>query len=135
VIRRVVIGLLLLAAVGAFYAAGRNGNTDPEFADATGAVQQLIPAPNSPAVLRQAEIGIDLADGWTGELTINGVFIPDDQLRRVDPLNQILFTPGEGREIERLQAGRVTVIANVWRPIDGETREDGRPVSWSFSVV
>ena len=134
-LRRVVIGLLLLAAVGAFYVAGRNGNTEPEFADATGAVEQLIPSPGSPAVLRQAEIGIDLAEGWTGELTIDGVFIPDDQLRRVDPLNQILFTPGEGREIERLDAGRVLVVANVWRPIDGETREDARPITWSFSVV
>lgn len=134
-LRRVVIALLLLGALGAFWAAGIHGNTDPEIADAGGAVEAYIPIPNSPAVPRQAEIGIDLADGWTGELTINGTFIPEDQLRRVDPLNQILFTPGEGKEIERLEAGRVLVVASIWRPIDGETREDGRPITWTFSVV
>ena len=134
-LRRLVIGLLLLAALGAFYLAGRNGNTDPPPVATLGAVEALIPANGSPSVVRQAEVGIDLADGWTGELTIDGVFIPDDQIRRNDPLNQLFFTPGEGQEIERLDAGRVLVVASVWRPIDGETREDARQVSWTFSVL
>lgn len=133
--RRVVIGLLLLAALGAFWAAGIHGTTDPEPVLSQGAVEAFIPAPNSPAVLRQAEIGVDLATGWTGELVINGIPIPDDQLRRNDPLNQLFFSPGEGREIERLEAGRVTVVARIWRPVEGETRADAREVSWSFNVV
>jgi hypothetical protein len=135
VIRRLVIGLLLIGAVAAFYAAGVNGNTDPAPDITESAVEALIPENGSPSVLRQAEIGIDLAAGWTGDLTINGVPIPDDQLRRVDPLNQVLFTPGEDKEIERLNAGRVLVVANIWRPVDGETRADARTVAWSFSVV
>ncbi|HVM53220.1 MAG TPA: hypothetical protein VM262_08495 [Acidimicrobiales bacterium] len=133
--RRVVIGLLLLAAVGAFWAAGIHGTTEQQPILTQGAVEAFIPAPNSPSVVRQAEIGIDLAEGWTGELVINGIPIPDDQLRRNDPLNQLFFTPGEGREIERLDAGQVTVVARIWRPVDGETREQAREVSWSFAVV
>lgn len=134
-LRRVLIGLLVLAAVGAFWAAGIHGTTDPEPVLTQGAVEQFIPANGSPAVPRQQEIGVDLATGWTGELIINGTPIPDDQIRRNDPLNQLFFTPGEDQEIERLGAGRVTVTARIWRPVDGETRDDARTVTWTFSVV
>ena len=135
VLRRVVIGLLLVVAVGMFWLAGRNGNADPEPVISESAVEQLIPADGSPSVLRQAEIGIDLKDGWTGELSVNGVFIPEDQLRRNEPLAQIFFTPGPGKEIEQFRSGTVVVVASVWRPIDGETREDGRQVVWRFKVL
>ena len=133
--RRVVLGLLLVVAVGMFWLAGQNGNADPEPVVSESAVEQLIPADGSPSVLRQAEIGIDLKDGWTGELSVNGVFIPEDQLRRNDPLAQVFFTPGPGKEIERFDSGTVVVIASIWRPIDGETREDGRQVVWRFKVL
>lgn len=135
VLRRVVIGLLLVVAVGMFWLAGQNGNADPEPVISESAVEQLIPADGSPSVLRQAEIGIDLKDGWTGELSVNGVFIPEDQLRRNEPLAQIFFTPGPGKEIEQFRSGTVVVVASVWRPIDGETREDGRQVVWRFKVL
>lgn len=133
--RRVVLGLLLIVAVGMFWLAGRNGNADPEPVISESAVEQLIPADGSPSVLRQAEIGIDLKDGWTGELSVNGVFIPEDQLRRNEPLAQIFFTPGPGKEIEQFRSGTVVVVASIWRPIDGETREDGRQVVWRFKVL
>ena len=133
--RRVVLGLLLVVAVGMFWLAGRNGNADPEPVVSESAVEQLIPADGSPSVLRQAEIGIDLKDGWTGELSVNGVFIPEDQLRRNEPLAQIFFTPGPGKEIEQFRSGTVVVVASIWRPIDGETREDGRQVVWRFKVL
>lgn len=133
--RRVVLGLLLVVAVGMFWLAGRNGNADPEPVVSESAVEQLIPADGSPSVLRQAEIGIDLKDGWTGELSVNGVFIPEDQLRRNEPLAQIFFTPGPGKEIEQYRSGTVVVVASIWRPIDGETREDGRQVVWRFNVL
>jgi hypothetical protein len=132
--RRIVIALLLLSAVGLLYAAGRNGNTDPK-PIVTDMVEAVIPANGSPAVLRQAEIGIDLAAGWTGELNINGVPIPDDQIRRNDPLNQLFFSPGEGKEIEQLGAGRVFVVASIWNFAAGETRDDARQVTWAFTAV
>jgi hypothetical protein len=133
--RRVVLGLLLVVAVGMFWLAGRNGNADPEPLVTESAVEQLIPADGSPSVLRQAEIGIDLKDGWTGELSVNGVFIPEDQLRRNEPLAQVFFTPGPGKEIEQYRTGTVVVVASIWRPIDGESREDARQVVWRFTVL
>lgn len=135
-LRRAVIGLLLAAAAGAWFLAGRYGvDTTEELKVTDAAVEQLIPADASPNVLRQAEIGIDLATGWTGVLAINGVEIPEDQLRRNEPLNQVFYTPGEGKEIERLPAGPVVVVATIWRPVSGETRQDGRQVVWRFTVL
>jgi hypothetical protein len=133
--RRAVLTLLILVAFGMFWLAGHNGNADPKPTINEVAVEQLIPADGSPSVLRQAEIGIDLREGWTGELTVNGHFIPYDQIRRNEPLNQLFFTPGPGKEIERLDAGMVIVVANIWRPIDGETRDDARQVVWRFTVL
>jgi hypothetical protein len=133
--RRVVIGLLLVVVVGLFVVAGRNGAEERPAASVSAAVEYFIPASGSPSVLRQAEVGVDLATGWFGVLVINGVEIPEDQLRRVDPLSQVFFTPGEGRELERFPAGTVQAEALIWRPVDGETRDDARRVRWSFRVV
>jgi hypothetical protein len=135
VLRRIVLSLLLVVAVGMFWLAGRNGNADPEPTMSESAVEQLIPGDGSPSVLRQAEIGIDLKDGWVAELAINGVQIPADQLRTNGPLSQFFFTPGEGKEIEQFTSGSVIVVASIWRPIDGEAFEDARQVVWRFSVL
>jgi hypothetical protein len=99
-----------------------------------GAVEHLVPAPGSQTV-RQAEIGIDLVPEWTALLVVNGLEIPEDQLRRVDAQNQVFFTPGPGKDIEQLGAGVVQVTALIWRPVAGETRADAQPVRWSFRVV
>ena len=134
-LRRAVIGGLLLVAVGLFVLAGSKGADEVPATSISAAVQFLIPNAGSPSVLRQAEIGIDLEPGWVAVLQVNGIEIPEDQYRRVDPENQVFFTPGEGKEIEQLPPGRVTVTALAWRPVDGETRENARPITWSFSVV
>jgi hypothetical protein len=135
VVRRIVLSLLLLVGVGMFVLAGRNGKSASEPTVSDSAVEALIPDDGSPNVLRQAEIGIDLAPGWTADLAINGVSIPDDQLRRNEPLNQVFFTPGPGKEIEKLNAGEVIVVATIWKPTDGETRADARQVVWRFKTI
>lgn len=131
-IRRVVVTGMLLAALAGFvfaFSLGDDGtNTLP-----SDAVEHLIP-PRGDQVLRQTEIGIDLAPGWTGVLMVNGVEIPEDQLRRVDAQNQFFFTAGPGREFEELPPGTVEVTALIWRPVDGETRDDGERVRWTFAV-
>ena len=135
-IRRVVLSVLLVGGFGMFWLAGhvgQSGEVPPQATDT--AVEQLIPGDGSPNVLRQSEIGIDLADGWTATLAINGHDIPDDQLRINAPLNQFFFTPGPGKEIEKLNAGVVIVVAKIWKPIDGETRADARQVVWRFRTI
>ena len=135
-VRRVVLGLLLVAGFGMFWLAGHNGQSGevpPLATDA--AVEGLIPSDGSPNVLRQSEIGIDLADGWVASLAVNGREIPDDELRVNGPLHQFFFTPGPGKAVEKLNAGTVVVVANIWKPVDGETREDARQVVWRFRTI
>jgi len=132
--RRVVITTLLLFAVGLlFWAAQFTGDPDPPAAGVIdSAVEQVVPG-NGDAALRQGQIGIDLEPGWTAVLAVDGREIPEDQLRRNDPLNQVFFTPGEGQDIEELDPGPHLASALIWRTAS-QTRDDGRTVNWRFRV-
>lgn len=132
--RKLVMGGALLVAVVLIAIAGqlRGAPTDPPLRDA--AVEAFEPPDGSPGAIRQSRIGIDLVTGWTGVLVVNGIEIPEDQLDRNGPLNQVFFTPGEGKEIERLAPGAVEVTALIWRLV-GETRDDARSVVWRFRVA
>ena len=135
-VRRIVIAALLIVAGGmVWYSASIKGEpAPPTLTDS--AVEQLVPARDTPTAIRQAEIGIDLAPGWDADLVINGVDVPQDEERNNEPLSQVYFQPGEGKTIEALAPGEVTVTAIIWRPVDGQTRESGsRSVTWSFRVA
>jgi hypothetical protein len=135
-VRRVVIAALLVLAAGMIWYSGtvKGEPSAPSLTDT--AVEQLIPARDTPTAIRQAEIGIDLAPGWDADLRINGVDIPEDEERNNGPLNQVFFRPGKGQVIEALEPGPVQVTALIWRPTEGQTRERGsRAVSWTFRVA
>jgi hypothetical protein len=134
VLRRIVIAALLLTAGGLVWwsASFKAEPTSPTLTDA--AVEGLAPEDGTNA-LHQSTVMIDLAPGWDADLIINGIEIPQDQERNVAGQDQVIFTPGEGKELERLPAGLVRVTAIIWRPIDGQSRDSGsRSVSWSFQV-
>jgi len=136
VLRRVVITALLLLAGGlVWYSASVKGEPEPPSLTDT-AIEQLIPARDTPSALRQAEIGIDLAPGWDADLQINGVDIPEDEERENGSQDQVLFKPGEGKVIEALAPGVVQVTAFLWEPAKGQTHERGsHTVTWSFRVA
>ena len=138
-VRRAVIGVLLLVAGGLLWwsASFKAKPTSPSLTDS--AVEALIPENDTPNVLRQSTIGIDLKPGWDADLVVTtrgqSVDIPQDEERDVDAQNQVFFTPGNGKAIEELGPGLVQVTAIIWRPIDGQTREQGsRSVRWTFHV-
>jgi hypothetical protein len=132
---RILSVLGVLVAIGLVALSGRYQEKPVDPTSVDSAVERFIPADGSPSILRQAPIGIDLAEGWTAVLTINGVRIPEDEYRRNGPQNEVFFTPGEGKVIERLAAGPVVVSATLWRPVDGHTETSGsRSVSWRFRV-
>lgn len=133
-LRKVLTGALLLVAVAGFVYAFTMNNANTDIVPTGDAVEALVPADGS-QVLRQSEIGIDLAPEWTGVLQVNGIEIPEDQLRRVPAQNQVFFTPGPGQEIEELPAGRVQIVALIWRPVAGETSDDADTIRWSIQVA
>lgn len=133
-VRRAVPALLVVVALGLIVYAGTLGSGSEEIRITDEAVERLIPTDGTPVAVRQAEVGIDLAAGWTGVLSVNGREIPEDQLRRVEAQNEIFFQPGEGKEFEAFQAGTIVVEAEIWRTAS-ESRDDARSVVWSFGVA
>lgn len=131
VLRRLVLGLAAIGAVAALVLAVSESETGPDTRFTDSAVQQLIPK-RGDHVLRQAEVGIDLDTGYTGVLIVDGVEIPEDQYRRVDPLNQVFFMPGAGKEFEQFSPGELCVESLFWKI--GSARATGRSVRWCFNV-
>ena len=130
--RRVVLAVLLLVGFGVIVVAftrteTSGGADDVVVSGGDNAVEALIPGRNA-ETLSQIEVGIDLDDGWTGTLILNDVELPEDQINRVDALNQILHRPADG-----LESGRNCITAVVWR-VD-ESRDQGRNVPWCFEVT
>lgn len=148
--RRFIPPVLLLAGLSVFIMAFVVANTDDTTSLAVSgnpAIDRLIPSPNS-EVLRQTQIGIDLAPGFEAELIINDVPIPPDQINVLrsgeDPdlsnevagafsttLNQFLYQPLRGRAVPQLNSDLNCVVATFW-PIADPTNIE--TVEWCFTV-
>ena len=129
-VRIALVGLLLVAA-GGIYAITRQDSESSTNLD-SGVIQQLIPAEAS-QVPQQAQVGIDLADGYNASLAVNGVAIPDDQTDRIVAFNQVLFQPGPGKVFEKWDASVPTcVTATYWKY---DTPSATTPRTWCFTVV
>jgi hypothetical protein len=92
-------------------------------------IEHVIPAPGS-GILAQDDVGADLLDTYTGVLLIDGVEIPEDQLRINRPLGEVGFRPGEGKDIVRLEEGLHSATIVYW-PQD-RSRADAKSFTWQF---
>jgi len=95
-------------------------------------IERLLPG-ESDKTLQQGEVGIDLLSGWTADLRINEVPIPDDELDRVTELGLITFRPGPGKAVEYLLAGQNCATATYWQIATGPEQSFTR--TWCFSAV
>jgi hypothetical protein len=135
VVRRIfIVAVVAACLVGLVIAANRTDTGEPDIAQTGGqdVVEALLPAVDS-EVLRQAQIGIDLAPGWTGVLIINGTEIPEDQLTIVPELNQVFYQPADGKEVEQLLAGPNCIQAVVW--LIERNRGSGQTIDWCFRAT
>jgi hypothetical protein len=132
-----IAALLVVAALALWMALDSTQTGEDDQVDTIVAVPLdgfgVRPSPGS-NVLRQSEIGIDLRPGWDATLVVEGTEIPASQLRVVPPENQVFFTPGEGRVIERLNPGRTCVTAIYWESRLGRGVNDSEH-TWCFSVT
>lgn len=92
-------------------------------------IESVIPTPGA-GILAQDDVGADLVDTFTGVLLIDGVEIPEDQLRINKPLGEVGFRPGEGKDILRLEEGLHSATIVYW-PQD-RSREDAKSFTWQF---
>jgi hypothetical protein len=135
---KLVIVALLAVAAGALALAVATTNTggdDPVEVSGSVPLDGFGVQPRDGSeVLRQVEIGIDLLPGWEATLVVNGVEIPESELRIVGPENQTFFTPAPGRAVERLEPGRNCVTAIFWRSQTGRGAADGTH-RWCFQAT
>ncbi len=93
-------------------------------------IESVIPAPGT-GMLAQDDVGADLLDTFTGALLIDGLEIPEDQLRINRPLGQVSFRPGPGKDIARLEEGLHSATIIYW-PQDRSREDAARSFTWSF---
>lgn len=104
---------------------------NPRSTDLPVAIQAVLPEPES-NVLSQTDVSVDLAVGYTAELEINGVMIPEEQLFRVEALNQLSYEPRENKIVPRLLPDRNCVRVIYWLIAQGD--EDSRTFTWCFDA-
>lgn len=136
VLRRLLLAAIILGClVGIFYTgrAAVTGNDESSSA-LPDTVDRLIPASGS-EVLRQTQVGIDVAEGQDAYLLVNGVEIRDAEDGLIKDLGTglILFQPGEGRPVEALNPNQNCVVAFVYDELDGPSA--AQPVSWCFQAT
>ncbi len=127
-LQNVLLALAAVVAVNLLVAAVVIGGSD-EGPELPANIESLIPTPGA-AILAQDDVGADLADTFTGVLLIDGVEIPEDQLRINRPLGEVGFRPGPGNDIERLEEGLHSATIVYWPQDRG--REEAKEFTWQF---
>lgn len=136
-LRRIVIALAVLAALALLLLAAFMADTDSagrEVSVRGDAVESVTPARDA-EVLQQQPIQIDLATGWTGDLAVNGIAIPEDQLLRNEGSSIIGFQPGAGKIVESLEPGPNCAQATIWRVVEGPEGASAQVVEWCFEAT
>lgn len=96
-------------------------------------VEKVVPAPGG-LQRPQAEISVDLEDGYVGRLVIDNQAIPDDQLEKVLSLGQYTYRPGKGQTIEEFVAGTHNAEVFYW-PADETEPATPQSFKWEFRVT
>lgn len=143
---RILVVVAVALGVTAFVLAGLTADTDngdsvsvsgdPGQAVNLVGVEALLPG-DGDQVERQRKFGIDLTDGWAGELSLRppdgpAIAIPADQTETT-ALNVVQFTPGPGQVVETLTQGENCVVATIWSLIQGRDATE-RVEQWCFTV-
>jgi len=128
--RLIIIGALALAAA-LFGTAVVVYLGNPRTTDLPVAIQEVSPVAQSTALL-QSDVVVDLAAGYTAEIDINGVPIPEDEITEVLALNQLRFSPGAGQTLERLFTEQNCVRVNYWLIVQGP--QSAQTYTWCFDA-
>ena len=128
--KRLLQGLIAVVAIGGivYTFSGPTGDDNPEL---PAAVEAVSP-PGGDLDLRQTTISADLAPGYTGYLTWDGIEIPEDDLQRVDALNSVTLRPQPDSDYLTLEPGPHCAGVVYWRI--GQSSEDGQSYRWCFRL-
>ena len=138
-----IAGALALIVYG--FASAQTGDQAVEISDP--AIERVLPMPGA-LVLRQSQVGADLAPGYRDVLIIDGQEIPtqdaqatsnasNDVTVNYDAVfdlaqNTVLFLPREGATIEQFAPGDHQATIVYWKL--EESRDEAKTFSWKFKV-
>ena len=137
---RLIVSLAIAFGIVILGLAATSGAEDGEDISVTQnpAVDALIPDRES-EILQGDQIGIDLAEGYAGALTIEtsdgrNIPVPTDEIDSnfQDNLGRFLFRPGEGKVLDALPPQSNCVTATYWRVVNPE---DSQTIRWCFEVT
>jgi hypothetical protein len=146
-LRRLGASLLIAGALALIiygFASAETGDQAVEINDP--AIERVIPSRGS-LVLRQAQVGADLASGYRGVLVIDGNELPTEDVQtaganpsagpitgaQFDPaLNTVLYLPREGAVLPEFAPGDHHITVVYWKM--DETRDQARQFDWTFKV-
>jgi len=124
--RLVTTALLLLAVVVSVI--GLQSVKDQRAALCShGVVVSLVPCPGD-TDLRQGQIGVAMANGWTASLSVDGTAIPQDELQLEG--QQYLFTPGPGTITGAIAPGEHTAVVTYYPTTVGPAAS--QQFAWDF---
>src|SRR4051794_26055801 len=126
----IVVGGLLLA-VNVIIIAGVNQRTKPG-TTLPNAIEELIPNPGS-VVSPQSTIGVNLRDDLSGALQFDGAEIPKDQLVEQPTVGILTFSPGPGKDLEKLPQDEHALTVVYW-PRDSTREKGASTYTWRFKV-
>lgn len=129
------------------------GVTGEDRSDLPAEIERVDPVPDAVRVLAQTSVFVDLEEGYTGRLVIDGEEIETvgiDELgdAQIEPGQQLsvppatiyepgnatlTFTPAAGAPIEEFGEGLHDATVIFWRIEDGPSRS--RSYSWTFNTV
>lgn len=136
-----IVTVLILGALAGIFFTGRIAVTglDSSSENLPDSVDRLIPG-SGQQVLRQSQVGIDVADGYDAYLQVNGVTISTAAEGLIkDGTGLVQFQPGPpsetapDRPIETLNQGQNCVTAFVWDQLEGQATAE--PVAWCFNAT
>lgn len=144
----IAVGLILIGMGLQSATTGRDAQNIPA------AIEEMSPGPGD-QVVQQAQISVDLVEGYEASLEIDGIALETTRLDELsaegnnslepgaqveipptaiyDPGNYIIsFTPQEGAPIEVFGQGVHTATVTYWKIIDGKAK--ARSFTWEFEA-
>ena len=133
----IVAGVVLIGVNIAIWG-GRSQVNGPAAVQRPTDIVDLFP-PEGQLALPQDQVGAQLRPQFTGQLTIDGRLIPQDQLSGDAALGLYVFRPGSGQEFRELPKGRHTAVIEWWprgisTPEEARARQKLAAYTWTFNV-